>query len=167
MKGDTKCADCGSAYPPYEQHTRKQWSDDTITSITTKLKDVFKELFPSLPEAAQEKLKTSFPRLVQTLEAPKSTFLALQQKLFLFVKKIEKQGHVAAQSRIKADTEFEKLLELKQEYQKLKQEVVAPDITDNSTAEPTVLPQPDAVADEPTKSELTTFLAKSGLPAGA
>ena len=74
---------------------------------------------------------------------------------------------MVAQSRIKADTEFEKLLELKPEYQKLKQEVVAPDITDNSTTEPTVLPQPDAVADEPTKSELTTFLAKSGLPAGA
>ena len=81
MKGDTKCAECGSAYPPYEQHARKQWSDDSITSITTQLKDVFKELFPSLPEAAQEKLKTSFPGLVQTLEAPKSTFLALQQKL--------------------------------------------------------------------------------------
>ena len=40
-------------------------------------------------------------------------------------KKIEKQGQVAAQARVKADSEFEKLLELQQEHQKLKQEMTA------------------------------------------
>ena len=74
MRVGTNCAQCGSAYPPYEQLTRnaeKQWSDD---SITTQLKDVFKELFPSLPKAAQEKLKTSFPALIQTPEPSKPHF---------------------------------------------------------------------------------------------
>ena len=71
-------------------------------------------------------------------------------------KKIEKQGHVAAQARIIADTEFEKVLVLKQEYQKLKQEMTAP----NNSAENVVLPQPEAVTDEATKAELNELLAE-------
>ena len=69
-------------------------------------------------------------------------------------KKIEKQGHVAAQ----ADSEFQKLLELKQEHRKFKQEMTAPPVT--STTEALVLPQPEAVADEPSKAELNDFLAQ-------
>ena len=64
--------------------------------------------------------------------------------------KIQKQGHVATQARMKADTEFDKLLTLKQEHQKLKQELAVRTVT--STAE--------AVADEPTKAELNELLAQ-------
>ena len=63
MKGDTSCAECGSAFEQHAGNAKKQWSDDTITSCTTQL------------EAAQEKLKTSFPGLVQTPEPSKPTFL--------------------------------------------------------------------------------------------
>ena len=157
MKGDTNCAQCGSAYSPCEQlarNAKKQWSDDSTTSITTQLKDVFKELFPSLSKAAQEKLKTSFLPLIKTPEPSKPTFLAQHQKLFQMNKKIEKQGHVAAQ----ADSEFQKLLELKQEHRKFKQEMTAPPVT--STTEALVLPQPEAVADEPSKAEQNDFLAQ-------
>ena len=58
---------------------------------------------------------------------------------------------------MKADSEFERLLELKQEFQKLKQEMTAPDVTDTSAVEPSV---PEAVADEPTKAELNALLAQ-------
>ena len=136
MKGGTNCAECGSAYPPHEKdakNAKKQWSDN---SIATQLKDVFKEIVPSLPEVVQEKLKTSFPGSLQPLEAPKPTFLAQQQAIFQMNQKIEKQSLVATQARMKADTEFDKLLALKQEYQKLKQELTAFTVT--STAEPLV-----------------------------
>ena len=71
---------------------------------------------------------------------------------------------------MKADTEFEKLLTLGQEYQKLKQDLEAHAVT--STAEPLVplqpagtaallaLPQPETVTDESTKAELNQLLAQ-------
>ena len=136
MRRDTNCAQCGSAYLPCEQlarNAKKQWSDDINTSITTQLKDALKELLPSLPKAAQEKLKTSFPGLVQ-MKPSKPTFLAQQQKLVQMTKKIEKQGQMAAQARVKADSEFQKLLELKQEHRKLKQEMTAPPVTNTTGA---------------------------------
>ena len=39
--------------------------------MTTQLKDVFKEILPSFTEIAQEKLKTSFPGLIQRPEPSK------------------------------------------------------------------------------------------------
>ena len=57
-------------------------------------------------------------------------------------------------------TQFEKLLELKQEFQKLKQEMTASHVTDTVAAEPLVLPQLEAVADESTKADLHALLAQ-------
>ena len=78
-KGDTNCAECGSAYPPHEKNAKKQWND---ISMTTQFKDVFWEIFPSLPKVAQEKHKIFFTGLIQTTENPKPTFLAQQQRDF-------------------------------------------------------------------------------------
>ena len=71
---------------------------------------------------------------------------------------------------MKADTKFDKLLTLKQEYQKLKQELEALTVTSTaepvvlpkpaSTAEPLALPQPETVTDESTKVELNEPLAQ-------
>ena len=38
------------------------------------LKDVFKEILPTLPEIAQEKLQTSFPLMIQMPEISKPDF---------------------------------------------------------------------------------------------
>ena len=55
---------------------------------------IFKEIFPCFSEAAQEKLQTSFPRLLRPPETPKPTFLEHQQTLYRLEKKIEKQCHL-------------------------------------------------------------------------
>ena len=72
MRGDTNCAECGSWYRPYEKNANKQRNDN---SIATQLKDVFKLIFPSLPKVVQEKLKTSFPGLIQMPE-PSGRYLS-------------------------------------------------------------------------------------------
>ena len=76
--------------------------------------------------------------------------------------KIEKQSHVAPQARMKADTEFDKLLALNQEHQKLMQKLTT--LTVTSTAEALALPQSDAVADELTKAKLNEPLALEHAP---
>ena len=60
----------------HAKNGKKQWNVD---SITTQLEDVFKEIFPCLPEAAQEKILSSFPGLVQTPEPSKPTFLSISR----------------------------------------------------------------------------------------
>ena len=182
MNGETNCTECGGAYTPYGMNAKKQWSDDYEYranyysqqwydyNIATQLKDIFKEIFPCFPEAAQEKLKTSFPGLLRPSETPNPTFLEHQQTLYRLDEKIEKQRHAASPPRMKAEKEFEKLLALKQEYQKLEQDLEAHTVT--STAEPLVppqpvgtaallaLPQPETVTDESTKAELNQLLAQ-------
>ena len=130
IKGDTNCAECGSKYLPYERNARAQQNDNAFTL----LKDLFKEVLPQLSEAAREKLKIPNSGPSQALEPSTPTFLALQQKLHQMNLKIEKQAHQVTQARLKADNEFEKLIALKQEYLKLKQELAVPYVT--NTAEP-------------------------------
>ena len=105
---------------------------------------------------AQEKLKSSLPELIQMPRAletdlPGATAEAPDER------EDRETGHVATQARTKADNELDKLLVLKQEYHKLKQEVSAPDVT--NPAENLVLPQPETVADEAAKAELNELLA--------
>ena len=156
MKGDTNCAECGSAYRPHEKYAKnakKQWNDNAMTQI----KDVVKEILPTLPEAAQEKLKTSF-RGLPAARGPKADLLGATAEASPDGQEDRETGQVAAQSCIKADTDFEKFLDLKQEHQKLKQEMAAPDFT--SSTENMVLPQPEAVTDEATKAELNALLVQ-------
>ena len=54
--------------PPYEKHAKKQWNDNVLAA---QLKDLFKDILPTLPEVAREKLKTAILGLVQTPEASK------------------------------------------------------------------------------------------------
>ena len=77
--------------------------------MTMHLKDVFKEIFPSLPEVAQEKLKKSFAGLIHLPAPSKPTFLAQQQKLHQMEQKIARQGQAVTQLRERYDTEFGKL----------------------------------------------------------
>ena len=119
------------------------------------LKELFKEILPQLPMEAQQKLKTSYPGLVQMPETSKPSFLAEQQRLAQMAAKIDKQGVQASQAKIRYQTEFDKLVALKQEYQRVLLETTAPA---NDTTEPCVLPQPETVADEAAKTELCNLL---------
>ena len=143
MEGDTNCGKCGCKYLTCERNAWRQQNDNA--------KDLFKEVLQQLSEAAREKLKIPLLRPSQALEPSKPTFRALQQKLHQMNLKMDKQAHQVTQAHVKADTEFEKLIALKQEYLRLQQELAMPYVT--NTAEPIVLPQP-ALADEPTKAEL-------------
>ena len=71
--------------------------------------------------------------------------------------KIYKQGVQASQAKIRYQTEFDKLVAFKQEYQRVLLETTAPA---NDTTEPCVLPQPETVADEVANTELSNLLAQ-------
>ena len=108
LMGETNCAECGGVYTPIVMKAKKQWSDDYeyhakycshqwyYHNSATQLKYISREIFPCLPEAAQEKLKTSFPGLIRPSETSKRTFVEHQQTLYRLEKKTEKQGHAAS-----------------------------------------------------------------------
>ena len=93
--------------------------------------------------------------------ALKTDFLGATAEASPDGQKDRETGQVAAQSRIKADTDFEKLLELKQEHPKLKQEMTAPDLA--NSAENIVHPQPEAVTDGAAKADLNDLAQEHAL----
>ena len=69
--------------------------------------------------------------------------------------KIKKQSVQAAQAKSRYEAEFDKLVTMKQEYQKALDETTAPA---NDFSEAYALPQPETVADEAVKTELCNLL---------
>ena len=70
--------------------------------------------------------------------------------------KIHKQGVHASQAKIRYQTEFDKLVALKQEYQRS----CTKRPPANDTIETCALPQTETVADEAAKTELCNFLSQ-------
>ena len=125
--------------------------------MTMQLKDVFKEIIPSLPEVAQETLKTSFPGLIQTARALKTDLLGTAAEAPPDApedREAGSRGHAVAR---KVDTEFWTLVALKKERLKLQQDLSAPDA---NSSELLVLPHLDTVADEKVKAELNALLTQ-------
>ena len=119
------------------------------------IKELFKEILALLPTESQEKIKTSYHGLIHAPESPKPSFLDQQQRLAQMALKIKKQGVQAAHAKPKYETEFDKLVAMKQEYQKVLNETTAPA---NDFSEAYALPQPETVADEVVKTELCNLL---------
>ena len=119
-----------------------------------------KEIFPTLLETAEEKLKTSLNGLVQTPEAHQTDFPGATAKASPDDQKDREAGPSGSAGTYENRFRVRKVARAHTGAQKLKQEMTAFDVTDTSAVEPSMLPQPEAVADESTKAELSALLAQ-------